>query len=60
MAVRKLFTVSPRKMYADPVSDKRANTVKNIRTIESKPQTNNARKIFGKKISQKNDLNRNS
>ena len=50
---RKLFTVLPyNKTTSDPVSDKRANTAKNVRNIESKLQTKHPTK-FSKKNSEK-------
>ena len=51
---RKLFTVPPRKIYSDPVSEKRANTAKNVRIIESKlPTKQRATKISEKNFTQK-------
>ena len=54
-------SITPQKIHTDPVSDKRANTAKNVRNIESKQQTKTTRerKISRKKISQKNDFNGN-
>ena len=50
-----IHSITPQKIHTDPVSDKRANTAKNVRNIESKQRTKTTgeRKIFRKKISQK-------
>ena len=53
--LRKLFTVLPQKKSTpDPVSDKRANTAKNVRNVESKLQTKQPTKICKKNFREKN------
>ena len=44
-----IHSITPQKIHTDPVSDKRANTAKNVRNIESKLQTKHPTK-FSKKI----------
>ena len=45
-----IHSITLQKIHTDPVSDKRANTAKNVRNIESKLQT----KQRATKISKKN------
>ena len=55
-----IHSITLQKIHTDPVSDKRANTAKNVRNIESKLQTKQrATKILEKKFHKKNYFNGN-